>query len=137
MLFLNTRDSLGADVSVHLSLARALDRTQARISAATSIYEDMAHPRVRRWNLFPILTVLPLDLGRPLSGQRGTARVVALLHNVRGSASLVRLAWICRRLHIEVIHVTERPRDVLFRPAARTPRRRHLHYPCAYQLLPP
>jgi hypothetical protein len=31
VLFLNTRDSLGADVAVHLSLARWLDRAQTEV----------------------------------------------------------------------------------------------------------
>src|SRR5579862_9628556 len=114
VLFLNTRDSFGADVSVHLALARALDRTQARVWAATSTYEAAGTSTRAALESIPDLTVLPLDLGRPLTGQRGADRVAALLRNVRGAGSLVRFALICRRQCIDVIHVTERPRDVLF-----------------------
>lgn len=114
VLFLNTRDSLAADVAVHLSLARVLDREQARIWAATSTYEGPGASTHDALASIPDLTILPLDLGRPLTGARGTARMLALLHNVRGGASLARLALICRREHIDVIHVTERPRDGLF-----------------------
>jgi glycosyltransferase involved in cell wall biosynthesis len=114
MLFLNTRDSLGADVSVHLALARALDRRQARIAFATSSYEAPGASTRAALSAIPDLAVLPLDLGRPLSGQGGVKYVAALLRNLRDSTSLVRLAWICRRQHIDVIHVTERPRDVFF-----------------------
>lgn len=115
VLYLNTRDSLGADVAVHVSLARAIDRAQARVWVATSMYEAPLGPSVRKaLDSIPALTVLPLNLGRPLWGQRGAARLGALLHNVRGVASLARLAWLCRRERIDVIHVTDRPRDALF-----------------------
>gem|GEM_PF-1017978 len=114
VLFLNTRDSLGADVAVHLSLARAFDRARIRIWVATSTYEAPGESTRAVLESIPDLTVLPLDLGRPLTGQRGPARVLALLRNLRGVANIVHLAWICRREHIDVIHVTERPRDVFF-----------------------
>lgn len=114
VLFLNTRDSLGADVAVHVALARALDRVQTRVWAATSTYEAPGASARAALESIPALTVLPLDLGRPLAGQRGAARIAALLRNGRGAASLVHLAWLCRRERIDVIHVTERPRDALF-----------------------
>lgn len=115
VLFLNTRDSLGADVAVHLSLARTLDRALTRIWVATSTYETPLGPSARlALASIPHLTVLPLDLGRPLWDQHGVARLVALLRNVRGAASILQLAWMCRRARIDVIHVTDRPRDALF-----------------------
>jgi glycosyltransferase involved in cell wall biosynthesis len=114
VLFLNTRDRLGADVSVHLVLARALDRKETRVWAATSTYEAPGTSTRAALKSIPDLAVLPLDLGRPLLGQRGAARVTALLRNVRCGANLVRLAQVCRRQRVDLIHVTERPRDMLF-----------------------
>lgn len=115
VLFLNTRDRQGADVAVHLSLARTLDRAQARVWFATSTYEASSGPSTRlALNSIPNLTILPLDLGRPLWRQHGVARLIALLRNTRGAASLVQLAWLCRRERVDVIHVTDRPRDALF-----------------------
>jgi len=114
VLFLNTRDSLGADVAVHLSLARWLDRAQTEVWAATSTYEAPGSSTLAALRQIPDLTVLPLDLGRPLYGLRGAGRALALLRNVRGAASLARLALQCRRQGIDLIHVTERPRDALF-----------------------
>jgi glycosyltransferase involved in cell wall biosynthesis len=114
VLFLNTRDSLGADLAVHMSLARSLDRDQARVWAATSTYEVPGESTREALVSIPYLRVLPVELGRPLTGVHGAARIRALLHNVRGAATLVHLAGICRHEHIDVIHVTERPRDALF-----------------------
>lgn len=114
VLFLNTRDSLGADVAVHLSLARAIDRAQARVWAATSTYEVPGATTRAALESIPDLMVLPLDIGRPLSGQRGLARLLALLRNLRAAPSLVQLARFCHRERIDVIHVTERPRDAFF-----------------------
>ncbi len=81
VLFLNTRDSLGADIAVHLPLARALDREQSRVWAATSTYEAPGESARAELESIPELTVLPLDLGRPLTGQHGAARVLAQLRN--------------------------------------------------------
>src|SRR5262245_15966334 len=114
VLFLNTRDSLGADVAVHLSLARTLDRAQVAVWAATSIYEAPGASTRAAFEAIPNLTLLPLDLGRPLIGQRGSRRILGLLRNMISMSSLLRLVWLCRREQIDLIHVTERPRDALF-----------------------
>lgn len=114
VLFLNTRDSVGADVAVHLSLARTLDRAHAQVWAATNVYEAPGASARAGLESIPDLTVLPLDLGRPLLGRRGYERAIALLHNGRAAANLARLAWLCRRRRVGIVHVTERPRDALF-----------------------
>ncbi|SRR5579883_120460 len=113
VMFLNTRDSLGADVAVHLLLARALDRMQTRVWVATSRYESPGASTRAALESIPDLTVLPIDLGRPLT-HRGALRLLTISRDVPGIGSLVRLASTCRRERIDVIHVTERPRDALF-----------------------
>ncbi|MBV9357803.1 MAG: glycosyltransferase family 4 protein, partial [Chloroflexi bacterium] len=60
------------------------------------------------------LTLLPLELGRPLGQQQGLRRGAAVLDNARGVASLVRLARWCRAQRVDIVHVTERPRQSLF-----------------------
>lgn len=114
VLFLNTRDSLGADVSIHISLARMLNREQTSVWAATSTYEAPGASARAALESIPELTVLPLDLGRPLMGQQGLAHAAAVVRNTQALACLARLAWLCRRERIDVIHVTERPRDAFF-----------------------
>ncbi|HZC79091.1 MAG TPA: hypothetical protein VE258_15165, partial [Ktedonobacterales bacterium] len=59
VLFLNTRDSLGADVAVHLSLARWLDCAHTEVWAATSTYEAPGSSTLVALRQIPDLTVLP------------------------------------------------------------------------------
>lgn len=114
VLYLNTRDSFGADVAVHAQIARSLDRTRTRLWAATSAREGPEMSTRAVLETIPDLCVLSLALGHPLHGLRGAARVHALMRNVEGMVSLARLAVRCRREHMDIVHVTERPRDALF-----------------------
>jgi glycosyltransferase involved in cell wall biosynthesis len=114
ILFLNAQDGLGADVAVHLMLAKTLDRHKLRISAATSVREQPGVSVRKTLEAIPDLSLLTLDLGRPIGRHRGLARAMALLANLRGTASLVRLARWCSDNDVDVIHVTERPRQALF-----------------------
>jgi glycosyltransferase involved in cell wall biosynthesis len=114
VLFLNAQDGLGADVAVHLTLARTLDRRKLRVSAATSLLEKPGASARRTFQSIPDLTLLTLNLGRPIGQHHGVARAVAVLENLRGITNLVGLARWCRHNHVDVIHVTERPRQALF-----------------------
>jgi glycosyltransferase involved in cell wall biosynthesis len=106
---------MGADAAVHVSLARTLDRRYVRVSAATSVDEEAPERSARAaFGGVPDLTLLPLELGRPLGEQRGVKRAAALLDNVRGAGSLIPLARWCRAQGVDVVHVTERPRQSLF-----------------------
>jgi glycosyltransferase involved in cell wall biosynthesis len=114
VLFLNTQSVLRADVSVHASLARALDRRAVRVSAATNVYELPGDSARQAFESIPELTLLPLDLGRPMSVQRGLGRAQAILFNIRAIKTLVSIAAWCRKQRVDIVHVTERPRDALF-----------------------
>jgi glycosyltransferase involved in cell wall biosynthesis len=115
VLFLNAAEGLGADVAVHAMLARSLDRNAVRVSVATNVWESLAGVSARRtFAAIPDLTVLPLDLGKPLGPRRGLARARAMLSNARGGVALSQLALWCRRNGVDVVHVTERPRQTLF-----------------------
>jgi glycosyltransferase involved in cell wall biosynthesis len=115
VLFLNTQPSVRADVSVHVSLAGALDRQATRVSVATSLFETPGGESARvAFGQIPDLTLLPLDLGRPYSTERGLGRLTSALGNARGATTLLSLARWCRRERVAIVHVTERPRDVLF-----------------------
>jgi glycosyltransferase involved in cell wall biosynthesis len=115
ILFLNAAEGLGADVAVHASLARWLDRSRVRVSAATNIWESSSGVSAQQtFAAIPDLTLLPLDLGKPLGPRKGLARARALVSNARAGLALTRLAAWCRRNHVDLIHVTERPRQTLF-----------------------
>src|SRR5579859_1663538 len=114
VLFLNTRDTLGADVAVHITLARAFDKTLVQVWAATGFHETGVDSAQAEFKAIQDLTVFSLDLGRPMWGEHRTGRLMAVVANIRGAANLVSLAFRCRRENIDVIHVTDRPRDALF-----------------------
>ena len=84
------------------------------MSAATNLRESPgASPRAA-FAAISDITVLPLDLGQPLGPRRGLALARALFYNARGAVTLVGLARWCRKNHVDIIHVTERPRQTLF-----------------------
>ncbi|MBV9328509.1 MAG: glycosyltransferase family 4 protein [Chloroflexi bacterium] len=115
ILFLNAAEGFGADVAVHASLARALDRSRVRVSAATNVWESLPGVSAREtFAAIPDLTLLPLDLGKPLGPRRGLARAQAIASNARGGLALSQLAIWARRNHVDLVHVTERPRQTLF-----------------------
>jgi glycosyltransferase involved in cell wall biosynthesis len=115
ILFLNAAEGLGADVAVHAMLARALDRSAVRVSAATNVWESLAGVSARQtFEAIPDLTVLPLDLGKPLGPRSGLARAQAFVSNAKGGLALTQLAMWCRRNRVDLVHVTERPRQTLF-----------------------
>jgi glycosyltransferase involved in cell wall biosynthesis len=114
VLILNTQASLRADVSVHVSLARALDRRHVRVSVATNRFEAPGASARAAFAAIPDLRLSSLDLGRPVSSQRGIARWKAILNNLRSATTLVPLAQWCRRHGVNIVHVTERPRDAVF-----------------------
>jgi glycosyltransferase involved in cell wall biosynthesis len=117
VLFLSAHGGMGADAAVHVSLARTLDRGQVRVTAATSAHDEESPSGSARaaFGAIPDLTLLPLDLGRPMGEQQGhSRRAGALLDNARGAASLIPLARWCRAQRVDIVHVTERPRQSLF-----------------------
>jgi glycosyltransferase involved in cell wall biosynthesis len=114
VLFLNAHGGVGADFAVHLSLARTLDRDKARVSAATSVRETPGASARAAFEQVRDITLLPLELGRAIGQERGMGRAGAVLENARGMVGLVSLARWCRANRVDVIHVTERPRQALF-----------------------
>jgi glycosyltransferase involved in cell wall biosynthesis len=114
VLFLTAHDGLGADVAVHLCLARALDREKVRVSAATSLPIVAGTSAAEAFAAVPEITHLALDLGQTVGTRRGLQRALAKVSNARAVLNLVRVALWCRREGVDVIHVTDRPRQALF-----------------------
>jgi glycosyltransferase involved in cell wall biosynthesis len=111
VLFLNANAGLGADSAVHLSLARTLDRSKVRVSAATSRADTAAGDAFAH---VPNITHLSLDLGRQIGQGHGLARATAFVDNLAAAGSLRSLANWCRANQVDLVHVTERPRQSLF-----------------------
>jgi glycosyltransferase involved in cell wall biosynthesis len=124
VLFLNTSDSFGADYAVHLGLVRNLDRTVVKLWAAANTAK-MLHWRgawyasregISVSDAFasvPDTTFVPVPLGGPFRGLPRTMQARAVLGNARAVGGVWRLARLCKRQRIDVVHVTDRPRDVM------------------------
>lgn len=59
----------------------------------------------------PDTTFVPVPLGGPFGGLPRTMQARAVLGNARAVGGVWRLARLCRRQRIDVVHVTDRPRD--------------------------
>lgn len=115
VLFLHTQASLGADVAVHMMLARALDRHDVRLWAATSAFEYPGASARAAWERIPGLSVRSLNLGRPAAFEpTRLRRMLAQARSLQAMSGLGRLAAFCRQERIDLIHTSERPRDALF-----------------------
>jgi glycosyltransferase involved in cell wall biosynthesis len=114
VLFLTAHDGLGADIAVHLTIARTLDKSHVRVSAATTLPEQPGASACEAFAGIPGITHLKLDLGRNIGTRHGLSRGWAVLQNLGAAANLLWLARWCRRNQVDVIHVTERPRQALF-----------------------
>lgn len=114
VLFLTGHDGLGADVAVHVSIARSLDRNQVRVSAATNVPQTPGASAAEAFASIGDLSHLQLDLGRTIGVSRGLGRARAVLRNAGAAANLVSVARWCQRNDVDIVHVTERPRQTLF-----------------------
>jgi glycosyltransferase involved in cell wall biosynthesis len=114
VLFLNAHGGVGADTDVHLVLARWLDRRQMRVSAAVSAHEPPGASAKEAFESIPDVRVIATDLGRTVGVRGSTGRAGALLRNVTGLTSLIPLAVWSRAQGVDIVHVTERPRQILY-----------------------
>jgi glycosyltransferase involved in cell wall biosynthesis len=114
VLFLTAHDGLGADVAVHLCLARALDRHRVRVSAATTHPVVNGASAAQAFGAIPDLEHIEFDLGQTVGTSSGSTRTVAMLRNARAFVNLARIALWCRREGVDIVHVTERPRQAVF-----------------------
>jgi glycosyltransferase involved in cell wall biosynthesis len=114
VLFVNTRDTLGADVAVHQTLARQLAENGVPVSFTVN---RSARDRARMHAALaeaPGVHVLECSLGRPLERGGGSRRrTLDGLANASAAPSIATLAAYIRRKQVDVLHATDRPRDAL------------------------
>ena len=114
VLFLNTRSALGADVAVHWTIARNLDPAACEAIVATNARAADLDRTLEELRPNPALTIVPMRLGFELSGRGRAARMAGAAGNLAELAGgLGRLATLVRRRGVDVVHVTDRPRDAL------------------------
>ena len=114
LLFLNTRDSCGADVAVHLMLMTNFAPDEAEIFVmSNSEATDAADMRARLAGL-PRVASRFLPLGKPAAALSKKGKLGKALAYGPSAASLVKTAAFVRRHGIQVIHATDRPRDASY-----------------------
>jgi glycosyltransferase involved in cell wall biosynthesis len=114
LLFLNTRDQCGADVSVHLMLMKHFLPSEVAIfvisNSEASDAEDM---RVRLASM-PHVASKFLPLGKPAHKLATRGKLGKALAYGPSVASLAKAAAFVRKHRIQVLHATDRPRDASY-----------------------
>lgn len=114
ILFLNTRDSYGADVAVHVSLMSHLPADDVEIFVLSNSEASDAAEMRERFTRLPRVNVMFLPLGRPAADTAGEGKLAKVRAYAPSAASLVRAAAFIRRHRIQIIHATDRPRDASY-----------------------
>lgn len=114
LLFLNTRDSCGADVAVHLMLMANFDPSEVEVfvvsNSEASDAEDM---RVRLAAMAHVTSTF-MPLGKPAEKLAKRGKFGKALAYGPSAASLARISAFVRRHRIQIIHATDRPRDASY-----------------------
>lgn len=112
-LFINTRDDLGADVAMHLQLARYLGAEGVNVTFTVNRQATDAAKMTAALRAAPDVQVVSLPLGRPMDRRTPCTRATTVASNLAVLWSFVRLAELVRRQRVDVLHATDRPRDAL------------------------
>src|SRR5690348_8680601 len=92
VLFVNTRDTFGADVAVHITLARELAAAGMDVTFATNSQARDHEAVVKALDCSPGVRVLLCALGQPLAGGAGAQRLASAIGNAPMALSVGRLA---------------------------------------------
>jgi glycosyltransferase involved in cell wall biosynthesis len=114
LLFLNTRDTCGADVAVHLSMMANFTPDEAKVFViSNSEAADAEDLRVRLAGM-PHVTSTFLPLGKPAETMSKKSKLGKALAYGPSAVSLARAAAFVRKHRIQVVHATDRPRDASY-----------------------
>lgn len=113
VLFVNTRDGLGADVAVHMQLARCLPAVGVRVSFTINRTATDAAAMRRQLAQNPAVRVLESWLGGSLGGAQGGERLRRGGRNVLAGVGVARLAAAIVASGVDLLHATDRPRDAV------------------------
>jgi glycosyltransferase involved in cell wall biosynthesis len=108
VLFINSARLAGADTRIHLLLLRNLSQGQIELHAA-----GQPGPTFDELRTIPGIALRPTNFG-PSLWQRSTLQKLANVGEILpAAASLLTLVAYIRRHRIEILHSTDRPRDVI------------------------
>ncbi len=114
LLFLNTRDTCGADVAVHLTLMKSFSPDEVEVFViSNSEATDAAEMRARLADM-PHVTSMFMPLGQPADALSGRNKLGKALAYGPSLLSLAKAALFVRRNRIQIVHATDRPRDASY-----------------------
>jgi len=114
LLFLNTRDTCGADVAVHLTLMTNFAPDEVQVFVVSNSEASDAEDMRTRLSSMPHVFSTFLPLGRPADELNQRSKLRKALSYGPSALSLARAAAFVRRHRIQVIHATDRPRDASY-----------------------
>ena len=114
LLFLNTRDSCGADVAVHLMLIANFAPSEVQVFVVSNSEASDADDVRMRLAAMPHVTSTFLPLGKPAEKLAGKGKFGKVQAYWPSAASLMKVAAFIRRHRIQIIHATDRPRDASY-----------------------
>jgi len=114
LLFLNTRDTCGADVAVHLMMMTHFAADEAEVFVVSNSEASDAPEMRARLAALPNVTHTFLPLGKPSDALANKGKLGRALAYGPSAASLLKVAAYVRKNRIQVIHATDRPRDASY-----------------------
>ncbi len=114
LLFLNTRDSCGADDAVHLMMMTHFAADEAEVFVISNSEAADAQDMRARLAALPNVKTTFLPLGKPAGSLSGKGTLGKAVAYGPSAASLVKVAAFIRKHRIQIIHATDRPRDASY-----------------------
>lgn len=111
VLFINSALVAGADTSIHFLLLRYLPQDRFELHAAGQPGSEA--PAFDELRTIPDISLRPTNFGPSLWQRSKLQKLVSMFGFVPATASLLALAAYIRRLRIEILHSTDRPRDAI------------------------
>jgi glycosyltransferase involved in cell wall biosynthesis len=114
VLFVQTQSWFGADSQIHASIAEHLDQSRFRVIVACNDGASQGSPALREFQRLDHVEVRPTDFGPSRADSRGLRLLVEMARRLPFVWGLVRLARFARKNGVDIVHGTEKPRDVLY-----------------------
>jgi glycosyltransferase involved in cell wall biosynthesis len=114
LLFLNTRDQIGADVAVHLMLMANFAPGEVELFVISNSEAADAEEMRIRLAAMPHAISAFLPLGKPAEMLARKSKLGKARAYLPSASSLVKISAFVRRHRIQIIHATDRPRDASY-----------------------